>query len=212
MKIISLNIGETRPHPGKTGAVTGIYKLPVNRRVELTELGLVGDVIVSKRHHGGPDQAVYIYGSGDYEWFRAEMGLELLPGTFGENITISELESAGYSVGDRLQAGSVTLEVTAPRIPCGTFAARMGDPGWVEKFRSAERPGLYCRVIESGFLEPGLEVVRKPYAGPKLTILEMFRDYYRPQASREEIQRYLDAPIAARSRVDKEKQLRRLDG
>ena len=78
------------------------------------------------------------------------MGREIAPGTFGENLTISDLETAGLAIGDRIQVGDVCLEVTAPRIPCGTFAARMGDPGFVARFRIAERPGAYCRVIREG--------------------------------------------------------------
>jgi MOSC domain-containing protein YiiM len=52
----------------------------------------------------------------------------------------------------------VVLEVTAPRIPCATLAARMGDPQFVKKYRRAERPGLYCRVIREGNLQTGNEV------------------------------------------------------
>ena len=79
---------------------------------------------------------------------------DVVPGTFGENLTISELESAKFNIGDMLHIGDVTLQVTAPRIPCSTFAARMGDPHWAKKFRQAERPGLYCRVFEGGFHKP----------------------------------------------------------
>ncbi len=63
------------------------------------------------------------------------------PGTFGDNLTLSDLESAQFNIGDRFHIGSVMLEVTAPRIPCATLAARMGDPHFVKKYRRAERPG-----------------------------------------------------------------------
>ena len=129
---------------------TGIFKFPTNEAVKVTKLGLEGDVIVDKKHHGGPDQAVYVYGAADYEWWSKELGREIAPGTFGENLTIGELESAQFNIGDYLYVGEVTLQVTAPRIPCGTFATRMDDPQWVKRFRHAERPGLYCRVIQEG--------------------------------------------------------------
>jgi MOSC domain-containing protein YiiM len=45
--------------------------------------------------------------------------------------------------------------LTAPRIPCGTLALRMGDPGFVKQFRAAERPGLYCRVVRAGDIQVG---------------------------------------------------------
>ena len=129
--------------------------MPVNEPVEIKSLGIDGDAICDVKSHGGVDQALYIYGGADYTWWSQELGKELAPGTFGENLTISELESAQFNVGDYLHIGSVTLQVTAPRIPCDTFATRMGDPQWVKKFRAAERPGLYCRIIKEGVIQAG---------------------------------------------------------
>jgi MOSC domain-containing protein YiiM len=62
--------------------------------------------------------------------------------TFGENLTVSELESAALNIGDLLHIGAVTLQVTSPCIPCGTLAGRMEIPTFVKQFRFAKRPGL----------------------------------------------------------------------
>ena len=115
MNIISINIGHQQllkvgDHLDKTG----IFKESTAGDVVVTEKGLPDDYIFSKKHHGGPDQAIYIYGSIDYDWWKLELGRELLPGTFGENLTIEGLESSGFSIGDRLEIGQVILEVTAP--------------------------------------------------------------------------------------------------
>jgi MOSC domain-containing protein YiiM len=151
---------------------------------------------------------VYVYGTGDYAWWSNELERELAPGTFGENLTISKLESAQFHVGDYIYIGDVTLQVTAPRIPCGTFAARMQDPQWVKRFRHAERPGLYCRVIREGLVKAGNAVSTKRYAGETISILEMFRDYYEKNKSEETLQRHLNAPIAIRDRRRLEKELK----
>jgi len=211
MILISVNIGEERTIRRK-GHVesTGIFKLPTKDPVKVTKLGLEGDVIVSKKHHGGPDQAIYVYGGADYEWWSGELGKEIAPGTFGENLTIGELESADFNVGDYIDVGDVTLQVTAPRIPCGTFAARMEDPQWVKRFRSAERPGLYCRVLKEGFITAGDAVLVERYSGETISIVEMFRDYYDGNKSEETLHRHLNAPIAIRARRDIEKELMRL--
>ena len=161
----------------------------------------------TKKDHGGPDQAVYVYGAADYEWWAKELGREIAPGTFGENLTIGDLESASFNIGDYLHMGEVTLQVTAPRIPCATFAARMDDPQWVKKFRHAERPGLYCRVIKEGLTRAGESVSIEKYTGETLSILEMFRDYYEKNKSEETLRRHLKAPIAIRARRDLEKEL-----
>ena len=203
MQLISINIGQARViRKAKASGTTGIYKSPVDLPVEITALGLAGDVICDSANHGGVDQAVYVYGTTDYAWWSAELGRDLAPGTFGENLTISELESAQLSIGDRLHVGSVILEVTAPRIPCATLAARMGDPAFVKRFRYAERPGLYCRVIHEGVVQVGDPVRIERYAGETILAIEMFRDYYANNLDEAAIRRQLAAPIAVRARAD----------
>ena len=100
------------------------------------------------------------------------------------------------------------LEVTAPRIPCWKLAQRMGDPGFVKRFRAAERPGVYCRVVREGRIQAGDPVTLEPYAGEPVTVVEVFRDYYEPDRDPAAIRRFLAAPIAIRARTDKERQLR----
>lgn len=211
MKLLSVNIGQERTLQRKDRVErTGIFKIPAAGPVWLSNLGLQNDVIISKKHHGGPDQAVYVYGAADYLWWSKELNRELAPGTFGDNLTIEELESAQFNIGDYLHIGDVTLQVTAPRIPCSTFAARMEDPQWVKKFRQAERPGLYCRVLKEGFVQAGDSVSLKSYTGPTLSILQMFRDYYDNHKSEETLRRHLHAPIAIRARVELEEELQKL--
>ena len=211
MKLLSVNIGtEGEVQRKDYRERTGIFKLPAEGAVKIGKLGLAGDLIVSEKHHGGPDQAVYIYGEADYDWWRNEHGLELDAGTFGENLTISGLESVAFAIGDILHVGEVALQVTAPRIPCKTFAARMEDPQFVKKFRAAERPGLYCRVLKEGSVQAGDEVHVEKYTEPTVTLIEMYRDFYEPDKSAAGIQRFLDAPIAIRDRVEKEKLLEKV--
>lgn len=203
MQLLSVNIGQTQPiQNGKRTETTGIYKLPVTTSVQLTPLGLAGDAVVDVENHGGVDQAVYLYGAPDYAWWSAQLGYELEPGTFGENLTIGGLASADLNIGDNLHIGAVTLQVTAARIPCSTLAARMDDPGFVKRFRAAERPGAYCRVLQAGVVQTGAPVTLERYAGETITLVEMFRDFYDPHPSAETIRRHLAAPIAVRARAD----------
>ena len=213
MKLLSINIGQMTPLPGvKKVGQTGIFKTPAAGPVRVTSLGLEGDAIADVRHHGGPDQAVYVYGAPDYDWWAAELGQPPAPGTFGENLTVDGLESARLSVGDRLHLDEVVLEVTSPRIPCGTLAARMGDPTFVKRFRQAERPGVYCRVIREGLAAAGEAVRLEAHAGPTITVLAMFRDHYEPDWDEAKLRRHLAAPIAIRAREDAAERLARLMG
>jgi MOSC domain-containing protein YiiM len=211
MKLISINIGTERTQQiGSELEKTGIYKLPTQGPVEIQTLGIKGDFIASKKHHGGPDQAVYVYGMPDYEWWSKELGKELDPGTFGDNLTISHLESAALKIGDRFHIGPVILEISAPRIPCAILAARMGVPQFVKKYRRAERPGLYCRVIREGNVQTGDEVSLEPYEGETIMAMELFRDYYKRDKDEETLRRFLRAPIAIRARNDVEADLQKL--
>ncbi|GAB4449462.1 MAG: MOSC domain-containing protein [Anaerolineae bacterium] len=211
MQLSSINIGHEQPiFNGKTTGKTGIYKQPVSGPVEITVNGLDGDAICDRKNHGGPDQAIYVYGAADYEWWSAALGQALVPGTFGENLTISNLTSADFSIGDRLRIGPVILEVTAPRIPCVTLAARMGDPQFVRRFRQAERPGLYCRVIQPGPVQAGDPVCVTPYPGETIAAVTMFRHFYQPPRDEQTIRKYLAAPIASRARTDYEAKLQQL--
>jgi MOSC domain-containing protein YiiM len=179
MKLVSINIGQeqTLVRPEKTEQ-TGIFKLPVAGPVEITKNGIPGDFIGDKRHHGGPEQAVYVYGTADYDWWASQLGRELSPGTFGENLTIEGLASPEFAVEDILHVGEVTLQVASPRIPCGTLAGRMGDPHFVTRFRKAERPGLYCRVLREGWVSPGQPVVVERFDGERVSMPQAMRDYY----------------------------------
>jgi MOSC domain-containing protein YiiM len=211
MQLISINIGKKRTQQRRDYIeTTGIYKMPVNEPVEIKTPGIEGDAICDIKNHGGPDQAVYIYGGADYAWWSKELGKDLAPGTFGDNLTINDLESARFNVGDYLHIGEITLQITSPRIPCGTFATRMGDPQWVKKFRKAERPGLYCRVIKEGIVKAGDIVTVEKYTGETISILQMYRDHYENKMSEETVKLYLNAPIDIRSRTDLEKELNKV--
>lgn len=213
MQILSVNVGERQTQPkGHELEVTGIYKMACPDLVRVGRLGLEGDFIGDHKNHGGPDQAVYLYGAPDYAWWAEQLGWEPAPGTFGENLTLSDFESAEYHIGDRLRIGSVILEFTAPRLPCSTLARRMKDPMFVKKYARADRPGMYCRVIQEGALQPGDQAVLEPYGGKAVSSIEIFREHYRHEKDAEALRRFLTAPIAIRMRADVEEDLRKLAG
>jgi MOSC domain-containing protein YiiM len=208
MHLVSINVGRSRLEllSGRE-LETAIVKQPTQGSVAVGPLGLEGDEVGDKDDHGGPDQALYLYMAEDYAWWAAELGRELEPGMFGENLTVAGFESAMLGIGDRLLISDVELQVTGPRIPCSTFAARMGEPQWVKRFARAERPGAYLRVLKSGMLRAGDAVERAPAGCRSIPLLELQRLYYDRQARAPELQRALATPIAARARADLEERL-----
>src|SRR4051794_14995109 len=203
MHVISVNVA--LPHPLDLSGrvqVTGIAKQPVAGPVAVHALGLDGDGVGEPEHHGGADQAVYAYSADDYAWWSEQLGRELAPGSFGENLTIAGLPSAERSVGDRLRIGDeVLLEVTAPRIPCATFSGRMGDPGWVKRFAKARRPGLYLRVLQAGSVRAGDAVELDESCASPIGVVELMRLHYERKLPAARYERALEAPVAARFRA-----------
>lgn len=212
MHVISVNVGQKREITvGQREKTTGIFKSAVEHPVEVKLLGLTGDQVIDKKHHGGPDQAVYLYRQEDYQYWSKTLGRPVLPGTFGENLTVEGLPSAALSIGDRLKSEKLELEITAPRIPCSIFAARMGDSNFVKDFLRAERPGFYARVIRPGIVSAGDELALEETDLDSVTTVQLYRDMQK-QLSEAELQRYLALPINVRVREDFAKQLKRLVG
>jgi MOSC domain-containing protein YiiM len=195
----SVNIGHLAPVAEGHAKRTGIHKHPVGGAVLCDRLGLVGDAIGNATHHGGPDQAVYLYSEADYAWWSNTLGCPCPPGLFGENLTIDDWWDAPR-IGDRLTFGTVTLELSAPRIPCATLAARMGDPHFVQQFARAARCGAYARVITEGALEAGSTGQLERGNAEWPTVAELFAVWYRTPRERDTLLKYTKAPLAVRAR------------
>jgi MOSC domain-containing protein YiiM len=147
------------PLPDKRPDRSGIDKKPVTGRVAVGELGLDGDVQVNKRHHGGEGQAVYAYAQADADWWAAELGRDLPPGRFGENLRTSGLDLDAAVLGEQWQVGSALLQVTAWRTPCANFARFWGVPDLVKRFAARGASGAYLRVLRTGDIGAGDDVV-----------------------------------------------------
>lgn len=197
--LLSVNIGSPEVLPG-SATPTGIVKLPRTGPVMIDEMGVLGDAVLDKKHHGGRDQAVYIYLQSDYDWWADSVG-PFPPGTFGENLTIGGLDGENLAIGDRLQLGEVLLEVTYHRTPCATLGRKMGDPRWVKRFAKALRPGAYMRVLRPGTVEAGMDVAYLPFAGERVTVSELMATDGLRERPRELMERVLRTPIREKTRL-----------
>ena len=204
-KLLSINAGQAQHIPGYK-PLTGIVKLPV-ASAEIERLGLTGDAICDRKHHGGADQAIYVYFADDYLWWANELNRSIEPGTFGENLTISGVEGRNVAIGDRFVLGPVLLEVTYHRTPCMTFAAVMGDPGWVRRFHRANRPGAYCRVLEPGLVTSGMPVEYRPFSGERVTVSELMALDGVSDLDHAFMRRALTTPIREKTRFKYEEKL-----
>lgn len=200
MKIRAICRADAKILPGKTSK-TGIFKHPVQGAVLVDQEGIVSDAVCNKKHHGGPDQALYVMGSVDLDFWSRELGTTVEPGFFGENLVIDGIDSAKMHVGDRLMATEVGLEVTAARIPCATLTARIGDDGFAPRFKQAGQPGFYCRVLKGGMIAAGEAVTFAAYQGIKLPIPVILQSFRPRRLSQAERDAYLTTPLASRFRA-----------
>ena len=166
----SVNVGSPRRQRVPKGKATGIAKQPVEviavadpgpKRVEdgAAVSGVAGDFVGDGKHHGGSAQAVYAMAREELDWWSGELGRELPDGMFGENLTTMGLDVDAAEMGDIWRVGSAVLRVSGPRVPCATFAARMGERGWVKRVAARGRLGTYLAVHEPGEIRPGDEIV-----------------------------------------------------
>lgn len=168
--------------------VTAIDKRPVDGPVKVHRLGLHGDIQASRIHHGGEDQALYAYSQDDADYWAEELGRDIPPGYFGENLRVAGIGASDAVIGERWKIGlDVEVEVTSPRMPCATFQRRVGVPNWVARFGEAGRVGSYLRVVRTGAIQAGDHIHRifvpthgvtisKWFSDPTLEDMEALRD------------------------------------
>ena len=168
--------------------VTAIDKRPVDGPVKVHRLGLHGDIQASRIHHGGEDQALYAYSQDDADFWAEELGRDIPPGYFGENLRVAGVDATNAVIGERWKIGlDVEVEVTSPRMPCATFQRRTQVPNWVARFGEAGRVGSYLRVVRTGTIAAGDHIHRifvpthgvtigKWFSDPTLEDMEALRD------------------------------------
>jgi MOSC domain-containing protein YiiM len=182
--VVSVNVGTPREVPWRGRTVrTAIWKHPVAGRVKVRGVNVDGDDQGDREVHGGVDKALYSYAVEDYGWWGAELGQELAPGTFGDNLTVRGIDVSGAEVGERWRVGGTLLEVAQPRIPCFKLGIRMGSQRFPRRFAVARRPGAYLRILAEGEVAAGdpVEVVHRP--GHGLTVAEVSRIYHDDHAA-----------------------------
>jgi MOSC domain-containing protein YiiM len=165
-RLASVNVGtpiRLRTPKGRE-VRTAIWKQPVDGKVKVEGVNVEGDRQADLRVHGGPDKAVYSYAQEDTGFWEQELGRDLGPGAFGENLTLTGVEVTNAKIGERWTIGTTVLEVCQPRFPCFKLGIRFDDPKMVKRFGQARRPGAYLRIVTEGELQAGdaVEIVHRP--------------------------------------------------
>ncbi|KAA0021865.1 MOSC domain-containing protein [Antrihabitans cavernicola] len=159
---------------GRVG-LTAIDKRPVDGPVRAAALGLDGDHVCNTVDHGGLDKAVYAYGDDEAARWADELGVPLHNGWFGENLRVAGLPVTDAVIGEIWRIGGAVLQVSGPRVPCGTFQRWSEQAHWVKRFTVRGDVGAYLRVLTEGSIAAGdtIDVVSIPDHG--VTVRDLFR-------------------------------------
>jgi MOSC domain-containing protein YiiM len=203
MQLVSIQRGTPRTEGTLTACdamerrfTSAIWKEPLAGVAQVTSDGLVGDAVANRRYHGGADQALLAYAAGHYPRWQAEWGgAALVPGAFGENLTVDGADENDVCLGDRWAIGKVELQVTAAREPCATLARRHRVADLVKVVRHNGRGGWYLRVIREGEIAPGLGVTLIERTHPEWTVRRALRVMV--SGARKERRALLECPAIA---------------
>ncbi|MGV1100129.1 MOSC domain-containing protein [Thiovibrio sp. JS02] len=200
MHLVSLNIGipKTEIFHGRE-VITGLCKLPVAETLRLTKTGFVGDGVQDRKHHGGEDKAVCVYSADHYPHWEKVLGQKLPPAAFGENLTVAGLDEENIGIGDRFTLGTAQLQVSQPRQPCKTLAARYGRTDFVKLVVDAGYTGFYFRVLEEGEVKPGDLLVAEGRDHHGVSVSLANRIYHHDRQNRAGIEKVLAVPALSSS-------------
>jgi MOSC domain-containing protein YiiM len=186
---------EQEINDGKRKAYKTSYKKKLvnsNNLLIISELGFTTDTQSDRSHHGGTDKAVCVYSQKYYPYFKEKYDLDLPLCSFGENLTIEDLDDSEVCLGDRFKYGDVILEVSQPRQPCWKISSVLGIKNLTALIVKESKTGFYFRVIKEGSIhkDNDLELISRDY--PEITIEHINQCAFNAKENQENIKKILE--------------------
>ncbi len=194
--IVSVNVGlpQNVTWQGRT-VRTAVWKTPVTGRIFARRLNLDGDGQGDLRGHGGEQRALMVYQLDSYRYWATYLGRsDLVPGNFGENLTVEGLADNEVCIGDRFRVGGAVVEVTQPRDTCYRVGIRLNHPEIPALLVAHHRPGFYFRVIQEGEIGAGDRIEKLSDGPERMTVAEIDALLYSAEHPLEGLRRALRIP------------------
>jgi MOSC domain-containing protein YiiM len=200
MIVESLNIGLPKKEifSGKE-IVTGICKQPASGPLQLKFSGFEGDGVGDLKHHGGTDKAVCVYSFDHYPYWEDTLGIKLPVAAFGENLTVSNLNEDDICIGDIFQLGTALVQVSQPRQPCRTLAARYGKDDLIKLVVDSYYTGFYFKVLKEGVVEKGEELIVEKREPLHISVSFANHTYHHDRKNCNAIEKVLAVPALSAS-------------
>jgi len=194
--IVSVNVGLPQDVAWQGRTVrTAVWKTPVTGRIFARRLNLDGDGQGDLRGHGGEQRAIMVYQLDSYRYWAKYLGrTDLVPGNFGENLTVEGLADNEVCIGDRFRIGSAIVEVSQPRDTCYRVGIRLNRPEIAALLVAHRRPGFYFRVIQEGEIGAGDRVEKLSNGPERMTVAEIDALLYSAEHPLEALRRALRIP------------------
>jgi MOSC domain-containing protein YiiM len=105
---------------------------------------------------------VCVYPFDHYPYWNRELGRDLQPGAFSENLTVSGAIETEVCVGDVFRIGEATVQVSQPRMPCTKLAGKNASKRLPKLIVNTGYTGFYMRVLSEGLVatSDGFDLIR----------------------------------------------------
>jgi MOSC domain-containing protein YiiM len=179
--------------------MTGICKKPADGSRLLTRHGFEGDGVGDLKHHGGDDKAVCVYSIEHYPYWEEVFGITMPQSAFGENLSVLGMREEDVCIGDVYRIGTAEVQVSQPRQPCRTLAARYGRDDLVKLVVDSGRTGWYFKVVSEGRIQTGdwVTLLKREARGVSVAFANQI--YHHNRKDSEGIEKVLSVPALSAS-------------
>ncbi|MCW3172308.1 MOSC domain-containing protein [Shewanella subflava] len=164
---------------------------------------LVGNAEADPKHHGGLDRVLHHFPRehyGQYRRWDMMASFKDAP-AMGENISTVGLNESQVNIGDIMQIGDVTLQVTQPRSPCFKLNLQFGHPEFALAMQKSKMCGWFYRVLSEGNIGCDDAIYRVDRVSD-ISVAEAMHIYFLPEFNAEQYQRLLQCSGLAQSWVN----------
>nr|WP_280925469.1 MOSC domain-containing protein [Shewanella holmiensis] len=164
---------------------------------------VVGNAEADPKHHGGLDRVLHHFPRehyGQYRRWDMMASFKDAP-AMGENISTVGLNESQVNIGDIMQIGDVTLQVTQPRSPCFKLNLQFGHPEFALAMQKSKMCGWFYRVLSEGNIASDDAIYRVDRVSD-ISVAQAMHIYFLPEFDAEQYQQLLQCPGLAKTWVD----------
>ncbi|WP_434939509.1 MOSC domain-containing protein [Shewanella sp. HL-SH8] len=200
-QISALYLGdEVQMHNGVASCIN--QKYAVNKLTVQFDR-VLGNGEADPKHHGGLDRVLHHFPREHYGQYRRWDMMSSFKDApaMGENISTVGLNESQVNIGDIIQIGDVTLQVTQPRSPCFKLNLQFGHPEFALAMQKSKMCGWFYRVLSEGDIanDDAIYLVDRL---SDISIAHAMKIYFLPEFDAKQYQQLLQCPGLAQSWVD----------